>query len=620
MSKLTEKDRIGAWEKRAISAGKTHLEWSEEFDCDLLEQFYYGHQWQDEIADFDKRKYVINLFWPAINISKPSLLFGTPSYAVKPRPNRIDDPLSDVAARAKLQETTLNSYVNDPKLGFELETGLAVLDAQFRFGVVEVGYTADFIDNPNAGKPMLKDKTEEGVDDAGAKFKRTVQVPMLDKDGNPVKQPDVDVRSEQLFLKWIPAKQFRVAHNAPNRLQNADWCGYYEWHRIDDLKANKRYKNTASLKATGKVKGDSDESEMTDGERHAAGMVKVWKIWDNRAKKRYVFPSGGEKFFLEEAIKFLPFAVLKFSERLGKFYPTPESYNWVHPQRELNDTREMQRVHRKRAIRRYRRRDSVEEAEFNKLVDGEDMVCIVTQNETDITPIADAPLDAAVARNIPQSQDDFTRVSGISGEEQQVAQSETATQANLIALASKVRDSARRRVVAQWLSELGRIMLLTLVDKMALPFWIQRNVDPDSPLAIEEAVEIATLWQSIEGDELGDIDNDISVEISSLSPVAQQQEREDFFAFLTVLTNPTLGAVIAMSPYLLRKTAGMFNIHNERDLVEISKAMTMAALMTAGAGGEASLPGKGGAAAPGATPSMEETQGQLAQQLPVEVG
>lgn len=600
---IPEKDRVGAWDKRITSAGKVNRDWSEEFDCDLLEQMYYGHQWlSSETEEWEKRKYVINLFYPAINISKPSLLFSVPKYKVTPRPNRTDDPLSTVEARAKLQEYTLNSFVSDPKLGFEMETGLGVLDAQFRFGVAYVGYTADFIDNPNAGKPMLNDKQE----------------PMAGDDGEPVPQPDVKLNAEQLFLKWIPASQFLTADNAPNRLQNADWCGYFEWHRIDDLKANKRYKNTAGIKPTGKMRDESASTSMSEEERQSAGMVKAWFIWDSRAKKRFVFAQGGEKFFLEEEFKFLPFAVLKFNERLGKFYPLPESYNWVHPQRELNDTREMQRIHRKRAVRRYGRRPSVKEEEFNKLIDCEDMTAIELNNpETDIAPIPDAPLDNAVARNIPQSQDDFTRVSGISGEAQEVAQSETATQANLIALASKVREASRRAVVAKWLAEIGRIMLLTLTEKMALPFWIAKNIDPGSEFAGQEAQEIALLWQEIVKEELGAIDNDISVDITSLSPVAQEQERGEWLAFLQVVTSPILGAILSQSPSLLRKTAGLFNMHNERDLAEISKAMEAAAMMQAMAQAQ-SAGGKGGGIGPGPTPSNNAIMGQLQAQLPIE--
>lgn len=604
MAKPSEIDRVKAWDKRIVTASKTHRDWSEEFDTDQLEQFYYGHQWATDDQDWDKRKYVINLFYPAINISKPSLLFGTPKYAVRPRPSRSDDPLSNVEARAKLQETTLNTCASDPRIGFEDETGLAVIDAMFRFGVLYVGYTADFIDNPNAGKPILNDKQEA----------------MLDSDGAPVPQPAMALRDEALFLKWIPAKQFLAASNAPNRLQNCDWCGYYEWHRIDDIKANKRYKNTSGLKATGRLKDQDASSAIDDEERQQSGMVKLWFIWDNRGKKRLVFAQGGEKFLMEESFSFLPFAILKFNERPGKFYPLPETYNWVHPQRELNDTREMQRLHRKRAVRRYRRNGSVTQEEFDKLVDGEDMVCIETPHAEDITPIQDAPLDSAVARNIPQSQDDFTRVSGISGEAQEVAQSETATQANLIALASKVREASRRKVVARWLADLGRVMLLTMVDKMALPVWIKKNVDPESPLAMAEAMEIAEIWSSIEAEDLGSIDNDITVDITSLSPVAQEQERAEWMAFLQVITNPTLGAILAQSPSLLRKTAGLFNMHNERDLVEIQGAMQKAALLQAmtmaqGTSGKAS----GGGIGPGPTPSNPEIAGQLSEQLPVEV-
>lgn len=603
MAKPTDKERVGAWQKRINAANKTYEEWENQYECRRLEEFYYGKQWAQEAEDPDARKYVINLFHSSIQISQPSMLFALPKYTVSPRLTRIDDKFSDVELRAKLQEQTLNHFVTAPQVGFGLETDLATLDSYFRFGVVQVGYTADFIDNPTAGKPILNDKGEN----------------LVDGDNQTVAQPAKKLQSESLFYKWIPASSWRVSDNAPNRLDGTDWCGYFEWHRIDDVMANPQYKNTSGLRATGKLKNQTVESNASDEERQKAGMLKLWFIWDRRAGKRFVFPQGGEKFFLEKPFAFLPFATLKPNEQLGKWYPVPVSYNWLHPQRELNDTRETQRIHRKRANRRYRRSPAVEETEFDKLKTG-DMVCIVTPNENDITPIPDAPLDPAVARNIAQTEDDFTRVSGISGEAQEVAQSETATQANLIALASKVREGKRRLQVAEFLSELGRVTLLTLRENMALPFWIQLHVDPYSPLAALEAQQVALSWKQIVNSDLGAIDNDVTVEISSLSPVAQEQERDSWLAFLNLMTAP-VGAVIAQSPLLLRKTAGLFGIHNERDLSELAKAMQMMAMMSAlmqakAAGGGAS---KGGTAAPGPTPSNGAIQGQLAAQLPVEL-
>ena len=111
MAKTPERDRVGADQKQVKQASEVTKQWEEDYACELLEQYFYGRQWEGDTNDWNKKKYVINLFFPSIEISKPSLLFQVPKYKVIPRPTRIDDPLSDVEARAKLQEETLNSYV-----------------------------------------------------------------------------------------------------------------------------------------------------------------------------------------------------------------------------------------------------------------------------------------------------------------------------------------------------------------------------------------------------------------------------------------------------------------------------------------------------------------------------
>ena len=611
MAKISDKERVGAWQRRVAASTKNVYEpWADDYSVDMLEEYFYGlKQWQGESSQWDQRKYVINLFYPSVKISMPSMLFQVPKYKVDPKPTRVDDPMSDVVARAKLQEDTLNSFVQDPDLGFELECFLGMFDAQFRYGICEVGYTADFIDNPLAGKPILRDDQTE----------------MMDGDGNAVVNPKVVMTGERLFLKWIPAKQFRVSERNVNRLEACDWVGYYEWHYTDDLKANPRYKNTSSLQATGRMKGSKSDAASRDEKANRPGMVKVWKIWDLRALQRRVFAEGTEKFFLEEPFKFLPLAALKFDEILGQFLPLPPTFNWVHPQNELNDTREMQRVHRKRFIRRYLRRNGAfnSEEEFRKLCEGDDGVSAEVNGDptTAVVPMQDAPLDSQIVRNIPQTEDDFTRISGISGEAQQVAQSETATQANLIALSGRIRENAKRITVGKWLGQIGRLLLLTLRENMALPFWIKIAVDPASPMAMDEAQEVKYLWDQIQAEDLGNIDLDIGVELSSMSPVAQEQEREEWLTFLQLMVSPQLGAVLAQSPALLRKTAGLFNIHNERDLREVAKAMEAAAMMNAMAMAQQANPkGQSGMAAPGPTPTNGAIGGQLAQQLPVEIG
>lgn len=606
MPKRTDKERVQEWETRALSNSKNEYEpWEQEYSCDMLEEYFLGKQWQEQSAEWNQRKYVINMFYPSIKISQPSLLYSLPSYRVTPRPSRMDDPLSDVEVRAKLQEDTLQTTVEKPSFGFDVETGMGILDAYSRFAVVQIGYSADYIDNPNAGRPVLQNDKE-----------------LLDANGDPVLEGNFKLKSETPYIQWIPAKSFRVGGTS-KRFEANDWCGYYKWLDVADVQRNPRYKNTSNLKATARLKDQGkDEAKKSPEEQNMTGKVKVWFIWDMREKQRKVFMQGGDKFFLEEPYKTLPFAVMKFDEETAhptRWLPLPHTYNWIHPQNELNDTRDMQRIHRKRAKRRYRRHPGVTSEEFNKLEDGEDMVCIETANENDITPIPDAPLDPQISVNVPMSHEDFTRISGISGESQQVAQSETATQANLIAVMGQTREASKRLTVAKWLSDIGRILLQTMREKMKLPFWIQIAVDPASPLAAQEALDVAKTWKEIVAEELGDIDNDISVELTSLSPIAREQERNNWMQFLTILTSPAVGMILSNSPRLLRKTAQLFDIRNERDLREVSRALQVSAMAMAQAEAQKAGVAMPGQPAPGPTPSNAGIAQQLTAQLPQEL-
>jgi hypothetical protein len=603
MARISEKDRCHADQQKIVrSTRNSYQPWEDEYCCDMLEQYYYGQQYQNDESEFGRRKYVINLFYSSINISRPSLLFQLPTYRVTPKLTRMDDQYSDVEARAKLQEQVLNTFVQDPDLGFTMEVGLSLLDAQFRFGLVEVGYTADYSDNPNADKPIMV-KGE----------------PMTDADGAPVMDAKFNINSEALYLKWIAAKQVRISERSTNRLANCDWYAYYEWQHIDDIKKHPLYKNTDKLNATGRMKGHKEETGNEE-DRHP-GMLKVWKMWDLRSKTRKVFGEGCEKYFLEEPFKFVPHAVLKFDDILGQFLPLPPSFNWAHPQNQLNDIRDKRKTHRDRATRRYLRDPRFLMEEFAKLRDSDDMEAVECSNPVDaLIPVPDAPLDPAVFRDEATVLEDFTRVSGISGEAQQVAQSETATQANLIALMSQTRENQKRMQVGAFLGDLGRIILMTIKDKMALPMWIKKTVDPYSPMAPMEAQQVALLWEQIAASDLGDIDNDIRVDLASMSPVQQAQERQDFLAFLATLNTPGIGTMLLASPWLMRKTAGLFNIHSERDLAEVGSAVQMMALMQAsqGASAGAAPGGAQGAPQPGPTPTNSETMGQLENQMPME--
>lgn len=593
---------IDRWHERVTAANKAYTEWEDRFHCELLEEYWEGFQWEEEDSD----QYVINLIYPTVEVRKPSLFFWRPRYRVEPKVVKIDDPLSAIEDRAKLREDALNTFIADKRVCFDHATQLCIHEAHFRFGLVEIGYSASVTDNPRAGKPITRG--DLGLTDTGAdEVIYDGQEPMI--------HPDTILEDEMVYVKRIPARQFRVSFTSSNRLEKCDWCGYYEWHRLEDVKANKEYSNTSNLKAGGTLSrqyyADTKDPEK---EKHR-DMVKLWKIWDLRDKKKKVFVEGYDKFLLDDPFKMLPFAALKFHERLDDFYPLPPVFNWIPPQDELNETREMQRVHRKRAYRRYTYVDgAIDEDELEKLETGGDMTYAKANREEPLSPVPDAPLDAAFWRNLPATKDDFREISGIPGEARGVAEADTATQANILDARARIRDNMGRVQVGEWLSEIGYILMRTIEDNMSLPFWIKVNVDPYSQGAMQEIMQVAQLWQQISVEELGELDYEVSVDVESLSPISEEAERNSWNQVLAILSNPNILFALTQSEVLLRKTLNLYGIRSEKEIREIKRVGLV--IMQYLQQQQAAAQGPGNPS-PGPTPSNEDIGKQLASQLGV---
>ena len=557
MPRKGEGERVKVWQGRVEAADKITKAWEDKYKCDELYKYYLGHQWGAE----QEGNYVINHFFAGIETQLPSQLFYHPRYIVKARPSQVDDQFSVAEDRAKLQEDTLNTFVTDPRLCFMSTVEEAVLEKWFRFGVVEVGYTADFMDNPNAGKPILK---ENGEVEVGS-------------DGSPVLQPDfLPPTSENLYIKYIPAANFRTSVRSSQRLQQLDWCGYFEWVYPEDIKRDKRYKNTKDIATAGKLKDMN--SSLDDEDAAKRDMVKLWKILDIRGGQRLVFCDGGEKFLLEEDVDKLndgtpciPFAVLKPTPRLGEFLPLPPSFNWRSPQDELNESRNMQKIYRRKLVPKFGAAGSVEDTEIAKFL--EPVVQVIRlANQEALWPINMPPADAALMRSIPNTKDDLQIIQGTSSEQKGVSEAETATQANIIDTHARIRESRAKVQMATWLAEIGTLMLYYLRNRMALPFWVRRNVDPFGQNVLMETLSVAETWQKIQASELGELSGDVTVDVESISPISEAAERQDWLTAMGVIAQNPL---ILADDVLLRKTMGYFGVRSDKELASLKRMGTM---------------------------------------------
>jgi hypothetical protein len=563
-------------DNRIMRADKRYKKWSERFECKHLDDYYEGEQWRGVPEEQAKMKYVINMIFATVETQLPSLLFSRPRVECEARPDHQWTDRSKASARATLIEQTLQTRVDDPKTFFTHETSLALRDAYSRFGMVEVGYSAEWLDNPNAGKPILDDEGKAMLD-PDDDSEDEVYLSEAEKKLAPGS-------TEMLYLVRVPAWAFRASPGT-NRLDRNDWVGYYTWERIADLKSNPDYENTDTLKSSASFWAERDDDYDSDEHDHERGsrrgMCRVWRIWDLRQRTRIVHAEGHTKFLQERPFDFLPLAGIKFFERKDDYYPLPPIYNWMSPQDEINETREMQKVHRRRALRRYMVDPKVKPEEREKLETGEDMVMIevpdIGTGHKPIQPIEDAPLDAQNWRELAETEKDLNTIAGVTGEDRNQPSSPTATQANIVNTKASIRESHARTIVANWLGEICRLMLLTMRENFKGEFMVKQGVDPFTFANAKQTEEQAELWREIDTEDIDDLDVDVSIDVSSLSPVAEDAQRNAWNVVLTLLTNPNLASLLFVpnpnapddpSP-LLRKTLRLNGVRSDQEIREI---------------------------------------------------
>lgn len=596
------------WQQRIVSANKYFEDWERRFKCKTLEDYYEGKQWKEN----DRYEpYVVNLVYSSIQVKQPSLLFSKPQFHLKSRPGKADFNSQEAFAAAQLQEDTLNSIVSDSLTNFAAEVHMSILDSWFYFGIIEVGYSADWINNPNAGKPILK--SDYNVDE--------------DKeDANEVREPDKLPEKEWIYTKRIPAHTFRVGGIDSVFLGRNNWVGYYEYVRTQDLLAAGVDKDKLEFAGSHSQEFFSGANVKNDIER-SGDLVKIWKIWDLRAKEKLIYKdSPSNLLFPAESFKRLPLFDLRFAPRRKGFYPMPPVFNWKSPQDEINESHEMNRSHRRKARSLYQvQQQLVDEEELEKMMTAPDMTCIIVKKDDAIKPIQNPSVDGSLGIALQVAKDDYNIVSATSADQQGAADRETATAANIKSQVGQVRSTADQAIVAIWLCAIGKEILLQAREKLTLPFWISSNIDivkgPD------EVSDISNNYKLIEAEDLGDGDFNVEISIESLSPVSNEDEKKKFLEFLAIITQYPL---LAVNPDLIFEAAYRVGYRNRKVITQLVKVaqlqlMIQQSALTAQAAQSGMQPQNSGAPGAGQAaqnsvqnqtpPMLNQIQQQIGQQL-----
>lgn len=546
------------WSGRIQNANKYHDAWEKLFKCKILEDYYEGRQWANVTDGYSP--YTINKFFETIEIKIAEFIPTFPKYQVSAREANSTEDLESAAEASSLKQDVLNSIIMDNKQHFRQEMEMGYKDSYFRFGMMEVGYAADWILNPNAQKPLLA----SGAEINPGKKHKIIQEP-----------PELPI-NERIYFKHIGARRFRVGGIDNKYLNRCSWVGYYEFVYKDDLLSLKGIKNSDKIKDAAPqspdkdvIYGDSDHDKIKNG------AVKIWHIWDNRAGNRLIVLDSPCVTIYEKKFKRLNLFDYRPNRRTSTegFYPVPPAFQWLSSQDETNETREAQRAHRRRFVRKFQVvADFIDDDEIEKFESGADGALIKVKRPGAIGPIENASMGQENDKAAITSSDDLNKISGTSSESRGVADRTTATQAQIINQRSSIRETHERDLVVDWLCNIGREVLLTARDKFVLGTWAQLTSNiKEQFLGTVQQTNPAYQWVTAEKLQDG-YDFRIDVDVTSLSENAAQDEKQKFIEFLSVLANYP---AIAFSPLLVREAAYRVGYRNEAVIKELQKMALM---------------------------------------------
>lgn len=559
MSKQIIDDDV--WSERLKTADQYYHTWEKLFKCDILDKYYEGIQWKSQL-ELSYNPYVINKVYETIQIKISEFIPTFPKFIVSSRVGNEED-LQAAAASANLKEDVLNTIIEDPEENFSEELEMAFKDSFFRFGIIEVGYSADWIENPNVRKPLLGKDTEANATER--ERRRIVEEP-----------PEIPV-NERSYVKHIAAKTFRVGGRDHKYLSRCGWYGYYEFIDKDDLLSMPKLLNRNKIENAGPSTSDPNRETVShDSQRYKQDSLKIWHVWDMKARLRLILLDDPCVTVFQKKFDRVSCFALRPDPRLrtGGFYPVPPAYHWLSPQDEYNETREMLRSHRRRFIRKFQLIEGTcDDEEIEKFETGPDGAIIKVKRENAITPIENADLGPALQESIATSADDLNRISGTSDEARGVADRSTATQANIVNQRTALRETKERDRVVKWFAAIGREILLIVKERFTGKV-LTKLTSPEGEPFLGNVRANAAAYKWVESEDLKDgYDFRIDVDLTTMSSTTQTVEKQHMVEFLTILTQFPM---VAFSPYLVREIAYRVGYRNEKAIAEFQK---MALLM-----------------------------------------
>ncbi len=316
-------------------------------------ELYAGKHWPGQHAATDQARIVCNILYPAVETLVANLAFNYPDFTLKPL-NREGQAYGDTArhviaydwrrmdAQAEVKRALRDKATYGVGIGYVYwlfetepvagEAGTSVEGDR----PVEAMEPADTTPDPVMPEPILPGALPE-----------LAPMPLPLPGALPPPEPMFEVRTDRPAVKRLSPFSFFVDLECDSRLENAEFCGFAEQRPVDDVKADRRFKNTKGLKGTSKgLKPWLDEETRDLGDTNTPAdtrRVQLYHYFEKKRKLHAVYCDEHTKPLMVEEWKWAgdwyPFVADRAADDEDCFWPTPPLLRVEHQQHEINEAR-----------------------------------------------------------------------------------------------------------------------------------------------------------------------------------------------------------------------------------------------------------------------------------------
>jgi hypothetical protein len=138
-----------------------------------------------------------------------------------------------------------------------------------------------------------------------------------------------------------------------------------------------------------------------------------------------------------------------------------------------------------------------------------------------------------------------------------------------------VRENREQVKVANWIVKIAREGLLLAQEHLIAGLFVKSTNNPGESILGEVQLNPAA-WQYVLTQDLNDgVDFDINLQLTSMSPLSNDMEKQKFLEFLAVMKQ---FPEIALSPLLIREAAYRIGYRNEKVIRELQATSLLSSL------------------------------------------